>query len=140
MTPPVIHQAVPMLGVRDINELLAFYTDGIGFETGKTWMLNGAVRWCRLQHGETAVMLQAFHPVDQPGEGHLGAGMTIYFQCDDALAFYRRLMSRGIVMRRPFVGNGLWEVHLRDPDGYRLAFTSPANEAEGVIYDESLHG
>ena len=35
---------------------------------------------------------------------------------------------------RPFVGNGLWVTTVVDPDGYRLDFESPTEEAEETVY------
>jgi len=47
--------------------------------------------------------------------------------CVDAIGIYRDLISRGVAAQRPFVGNGLWVMSVRDPDGYRLEFESPTD-------------
>jgi len=74
--------------------------------------------------------LQEFLPERQPNE-KLGAGTSVCFMCEDALALYREFKSHGIQTRqRPFVGNRLWVVPLTDPDGYRIDFESPTDAPE----------
>jgi hypothetical protein len=75
-------------------------------------------------------MLQEFLPERRPKEP-LGAGASVCFQCEDALALYREFKSRGLeTSKRPFVGNQLWVVQLTDPDGYRIEFESPTDAPE----------
>jgi predicted enzyme related to lactoylglutathione lyase len=84
-------------------------------------------------------MLQEF-----PKEGHdswspkgnVGEGVTICFQCDDALAIYREVTANGIKASRPFVGNGMWVTSLADPDGYRIEFESLTDVPEDTQYSE----
>jgi hypothetical protein len=56
--------------------------------------------------------------------------------CEDALAQYEKIKAQGIQSDEPFVGNGMWVVELKDPDGYKLAFESPTEVAEGMRYSE----
>jgi lactoylglutathione lyase len=44
--------------------------------------------------------------------------------------------ARGIVAKRPFVGNGLWVVSYRDPDGYQVVFESKTDFAEETELEE----
>ena len=73
-------------------------------------------------------------------EGRLGAGVCICFICEDALAIYREVTSRGLKAARPFVGNGMWVTSLTDPDGYRLDFVSYTDVAEETVYVEGEEG
>lgn len=66
----------------------------------------------------------------------LGVGVSICFICEDALAFYREVTSRGIQARKPFVGNGMWVTSLSDPDGYRIEFESYTDAPEESEYSE----
>ena len=35
--------------------------------------------------------------------GELGVGVSIYFECRDALSLYREFRARGVEAKRPFV-------------------------------------
>lgn len=134
-----VEQAVPFFWVRDIHESLRFYVDGLGFTRTKQWIDEGRFRWCWLELGGTAVMLQQFSREAHHRnvrDGDVGVGVSIYFICKDALAIYRDLRSRGIEATRPFVGNAMWVTEVADPDGYRLYFESPTDVAEETVFSE----
>ena len=73
-------------------------------------------------------------------EAKLGLGVSICFQCKDALALYKDFKSRGIEAKRPFVGNGMWVTTVEDPDGYKLDFESFTDVPEETVFLESEHG
>ncbi|GJQ20280.1 MAG: glyoxalase [Bacteroidia bacterium] len=136
---PNVRQAVPFFLVQDINASIRFYVDGLGFAITHKWIGEGDLRWCWLELGGAALMLQGRRDDGQHGpvpEGKVGIGVAIYFLCDDALAVYRDISSRGVQARRPFVGNRMWVTQVRDPDGYDLFFESPTDEAEETVYSE----
>ena len=66
--------------------------------------------------------------------------MSLWFQCEDALALYDEFRSRGIETAEPFVGNSLWDVKLTDPDGYNLHFESPTDVPEETKLSEVRKG
>jgi len=133
-----VKQAVPFFGVRDIGESLRFYVDGLGFEKTIQWAPDGKLRWCWLQNGGAALMLQEFRDDgrhEPPPTGKLGLGVSVYFICENALAVYREVTARGVHASRPFVGNGMWVTSLKDPDGYELHFESMTDAPEETEYD-----
>lgn len=138
-----IKQAVPFFGVTNMEASLRFYVDGLGFEMKNWWIPSapedkpdGRIRWCWLERGGAAIMLQEFLPERRPA-GTLGTGTSVSFMCEDALALYHEFKSRGIrTQKRPFVGNRLWVVALTDPDGYRIEFESPTDAPEETELDE----
>jgi len=69
-------------------------------------------------------------------EGPKGKGISICFQCEDALALYHEFTAKGVTIPEPFVGNNLWVVAFNDPDGYRLDFESPTDVPEETKYSE----
>jgi lactoylglutathione lyase len=136
---PNVKEAVPFFGVSDIEASVRYYVDGLGFEMTKQWVVDGRLRWCWLQHGGAALMLQEFwkegHGAWTP-EGKLGEGVSVCFICQDALAIYREVTSRGIEASRPFVGNAMWVTGLSDPDGYRIYFESYTDVPEETEFSE----
>ena len=138
-----VKQAVPFFGVTNMEASLRFYVEGLGFKMTRWWIPDrpadkpdGRIRWCWLERGDAALMLQEFLPDRRPKET-LGTGASLSFMCEDALALYREFKSRGIVARnRPFVGNRLWVVPLADPDGYRIEFASPTDAPEETELEE----
>jgi lactoylglutathione lyase len=136
---PNVRQAVPFFNVKDIEASLRFYVDGLGFRITRRWEPEGRIRWCWLELGQVAVMLQEYWKDGQPGgwpEGPMGQGVNICFTCADAIAVYHEARARGLEPARPFVGNNLWVTSFTDPDGYRLDFESPTDVAEDTVYSD----
>jgi lactoylglutathione lyase len=138
-----VRQAVPFFGVTNMEASLRFYVEGLGFKMKNWWIPDrpadkpdGRIRWCCLELGDAAIMLQEFLPERRPKET-MGTGVNVCFQCKDALALYREFKSRGIQTRnRPFVGNRMWVVPVADPDGYRMEFSSPTDAPEESELEE----
>jgi lactoylglutathione lyase len=136
-----VQQAVPFFRVSSMETSLRFYVDGLRFEMTKKWTPDGdgRVRWCWLELGNAAIMLQEFRkegPNSWMPEGKVGVGVSISFQCKDALALYKDFKSRGIGAQRPFVGNAMWVTSVQDPDGYKLEFESYTDVPEETVYSE----
>ncbi len=66
----------------------------------------------------------------------MGEGASICFICEDVLANYRLVTSRGIQASRPEVGNGMWVTPLSGPDGYRIEFESYTDVPEETVLAE----
>jgi len=132
-----VQQAVPLFAVTNIETSVRYYVDGLGFAMTRVWFDDGKLRWCWLNQGGAALMLQEF-----PREGvdarvppvNPGDGVTIYFVCSDAIAMYRAITSRGIQASRPVVENGMWITSLVDPDGYSIAFESYTDAPEDAVF------
>jgi GNAT superfamily N-acetyltransferase/catechol 2,3-dioxygenase-like lactoylglutathione lyase family enzyme len=132
-----VRQAVPMFLISDIDRSLPFYTSGLGAKLTNKWVVEGRIRWCWLELGEAAVMLQEFWKEGPHGKTFPdtpGAGSSINFVCADACLYYREVKSRGIDAERPFVGNAMWVTRIVDPDGYELYFESPTDAPEESEY------
>ena len=130
-----VKQAVPFFGITNMDTSLKFYIEGLGFNMKLKWMDEGKLRWCWLELGEAAIMLQEYKPEFLPKE-KVGVGVTICFTCEDAIALYREFISRGVNASRPFVGNWMWVTSCADPDGYRLEFESKTDVPEGSVLPE----
>jgi lactoylglutathione lyase len=137
--PLLVTQAVPFFWVRNISASLSFYIDGIGFRKTREWIDEGMLKWCWLELGETALMLQELAERGRYSSveaGGFGLGVSINFNCTDSIAMYHEMASRGLEPDTPFVGNGLWVTQITDPDGYALSFNTPTSEPEETLYQE----
>jgi len=134
-----VTEVVPFLWVGDMSRSLAFYCDGLGFTLERTWEVEGRVRWCRLELGGAALMLQEYAPGRAPA-GTPGVGMSLNFACDDALGLYATFAGRGLSPTEPFVGNAQWVTSLHDPDGFALFFSSPTDVTEETTLSEFQGG
>ncbi len=132
-----VQQTVPLLAVADMTAAVKFYVDGLGFAITRRWDDQGKLRWCRMELGGAALMLQEFakegHDSWRP-EGKVGEGVMLYFVCTDALAVHRAARARGLIPTVPVVENAMWVTRLEDPDGYRLAFESATDVPEETVF------
>ena len=88
MSRPRVNQAVPFFAVTNMNASLRYYIDGLGFEMKHRWMDDGKLRWCWLELGDTALMLQEFKTAGHDSwvpDGKVGIGVSICYMCDDAI-------------------------------------------------------
>ena len=69
-------------------------------------------------------------------KGTLGEGVEIFFICEDALAIYTQITSNSILASEPFVGNKMWVVQVKDPDGYKISFESFTDVSEETKYSQ----
>ena len=137
--PPNVKQAVPFFAISDMDTSIKFYIDGLGCKMIYHWIDEGKLRWCWLQLGAAAIMLQEFRK-----EGHdswvpsckVGEGVSINFICEDAIAIYKDLISKDLKASRPFVGNRMWVTNIADPDGYKLEFESYTDVPEETVFSE----
>lgn len=136
---PNVTQTAPLLAVSNMELSIHFYVNGLGFKISDKWLDEGKLRWCWLQLGSGALMLQEFkkegHDAWVP-KGQVGEGVSINFICNNALLIYRELKSKGIPVKKPFVGNAMWVVGLSDPDGYNLFFESVTDMPEDSEYSD----
>ena len=131
-----IKLAVPFFMVMNMDASLEFYVDKLGFTVTSQWTPRGKIEWCWLQRDSVSLMLQEPLSKEKFDNAEKGKGVSICFQCKDALALYHEFIEHGIDIKEPFVGNNMWVVCFTDPDGYRLDFESPANVPEETKYSD----
>jgi lactoylglutathione lyase len=140
---PNMKLAVPFFSVADMEVSMLFYIDGLGFTMTNQWTPRGKIEWCWLQRDAVALMLQEPRADKIPPpekEVKPKSSPSICFQCEDALALYHEFKERGLAVKEPFVGNGMWVVVLKDPDGYTLDFESVTDVKEETTYTEWRKG
>lgn len=134
ITDSNVKQAVPSFMVVNMARSLDYYIDGLNFELKNKWEPKGKIEWCWLQLHNASLMLQEYR--QQPQTNKLGEGVSVYFICDDALKIYHEIISRGLSASEPFVGNNMWVVALKDPDGYNIFFESATDVPEETMYTD----
>ena|SRR5271154_2735259 len=128
-----VQSVVPFFSVSNMPRSIAFY-ESLGFTLRNTWVVDNQIRWCWLDLGGASLMLQHFHTTPFPEKP--GAGISLNFQCTDAIALYHQFRERNLTPTEPQVGNNLWVTHLTDPDGYELHFASPTTVPEDTKLSE----
>lgn len=89
-----VRQAVPFFGVTDIEASLHFYVSGLSFKMKHHWAPEGCIRWCWLELGDAALMLQEYWKDGRRGGRQLGRLDREYRSASCA-----RTPSRSITMR-----------------------------------------
>ena len=133
---PNIKQAVPFFMVKDMEASVNFYVKGLGFSMTESWINNGKIKWCWLVIDNVALMLQEYDEKTNMSQERPGGGVEIFFICENALAIYSQITSNGILASEPFVGNKMWVVQVKDPDGYKISFESLTDVPEETKYSE----
>lgn len=138
LSTPNVKQVVPFFRIADMDTSLRFYVEGLGFTLKIKWVPDGKIRWCCLELGGAALMLQEYRK-DGPNSlagVKVGQGVSLCFQCQDALALYHEFLARNLSPSEPFVGNNMWVTELLDPDGYRVEFESLTDVPEETKLSE----
>lgn len=123
------YRMVPLLNVEDVARSIQFYSDVAGFEVGQRYESDGTVVWAEIRCGNIVLMLNTPDGVDSSARRRQQSyrETVFYFGVDNARALHDDLQARGFAVgpvERQFYGSD--EFLLRDPDGYELAFGSPA--------------
>ena len=133
---PNVRQAVPFFMVKDMKASINFYVKGLGFSIAESWLDNGKLKWCRLVIDSAALMLQEYDEKTNKSKEKPGEGVEVFFICEDALAIYTQITLNGVAASEPFVGNKMWVVPVKDPDGYKISFESFTDVPEETKYSE----
>lgn len=116
----------PMLNVRDCAASIVFYRDKLGFTLEASWPDGDAPQYARLTNGPVELMLnQPEEPLSEPSPEPYG-GAILFLRVASVHELHRELIAKGCTPREPTAETyGIDEMHLRDPDGYWLGFSSP---------------
>ena len=131
-----VKQAVPFFMVKDMEASVNFYVKGLEFSMTESWVDKGKLKWCWLVIDNAALMLQEYDEKTNVTKVKPGEGVEIFFICEDALAIYTSITSNGVPTSEPFVGNKMWVVQVKDPDGYKISFESFTDVQEETKYSE----
>jgi catechol 2,3-dioxygenase-like lactoylglutathione lyase family enzyme len=120
---------LPLLNVRSCKASLDFYTR-LDLETVSTWEDASGVRFTQLRQGDVEILINEPGEPQAPRTGEPYGGLIVFFRVASVHALYAELRGKGPEPREPTSeAYGQDEMHLRDPDGYWLAFSSPLSVA-----------
>jgi lactoylglutathione lyase len=81
-----VKQVVPFFRISDVEHSIRFYMPGLGFTMKHGWLVDEKLRWCWLELGGAALMLQTYVKDSRNAPvGKLGQGVALSFQCEDAV-------------------------------------------------------
>jgi len=115
------------LTVRDLEKSLAWYRDVVGFEVQQRMEREGSLHAVRLQAGDVRILLTQ----DDGGRGQdrqKGEGVGLTFTTRDPVDdVARRIREHGVTLdsEPTDLPWGMRLFRVRDPDGYRLAISTP---------------
>ncbi len=140
--PARISGLVPMLICEDVQEVLAFYTDVLGFEVRDRMDDVGRSGWASVQSGGARIMLASptYIPLAPRIDGR--HPQTLYYlYVDDVSALHRSVTESGwpatdVVVRF----YGMKEFETTDPAGHVLVFGQDTDEAPTPAPDGSETG
>ena len=121
-------RSMPVLGVKNVADSVAFYRDELGFSEGGLWgPEDGPPGFAILSLGTITVALQR-DLKSAPRED----GWIAYFYIDGIDAYHARLAERGVeIVEAPHeTFYGLREISIRDLDGHMLAFGQDLQPSE----------
>jgi uncharacterized glyoxalase superfamily protein PhnB len=132
---------VALLQVFDMPTALAFYRERLGFAVVSASPEIEAAEgryshWMWLRRDDAEVMLNTAYdanerPPMRDAPRWAGHGDTcIFIGCDDVDALWHELTAAGVACAPPRdAPYGMRQLHLADPDGYRLCFQHPVTAA-----------
>ncbi len=126
----------PLLQVFDMPTSLRFYRDVLGFAEVKKSGQSDDVDWAWLRHGNAEVMLNTAYdhgerpPAPDATRVAAHADTGLFMGCGDLDGAYAYLVAHGVKAQPPKVAPyGMRQLYATDPDGYRLCFQWPAEQA-----------
>jgi catechol 2,3-dioxygenase-like lactoylglutathione lyase family enzyme len=124
---PTLTGQAPVLLVGDVRKVVGYYRDALGFEV-ELWDVNPE-HYGYAHRDDCHVHFACFAGGDpRPNSTAVPPDMfDVYFYVDDLDALHRELLDRGAeILQAPLEQvYGMYELRVRDPTGYILAFGQP---------------
>jgi catechol 2,3-dioxygenase-like lactoylglutathione lyase family enzyme len=131
-----IEGMVPLFQVFDMPASLNFYRDILGFEIAMSSGEGDDVDWVLLRFNDIELMLNtAYEKPNRPSSpdslrNDWHNDVSLYFGCPDTDNLYAYLIEKGLKIKKPEItGYGWKALSMHDPDGYRLCFHWPLQNA-----------
>ncbi len=117
----MLQKSVPIFAVKDVRETVAFYRDVLGF--AGEWFWGDPASFAGATWGDVQVMFNQQPDLAQKLEGH-----QHHYWADEIEALHARHAAAGAPIISPIENKpwGIREYTIRDPNGYHLRFSGPA--------------
>jgi catechol 2,3-dioxygenase-like lactoylglutathione lyase family enzyme len=114
---------IASIPVRNQDASLKFYTEKLGFKVATDQPFNGNQRWIELKIPGADTLVALFTP---PGhENRIGAFQPMTFWCDDVMAAFQALKSKGVAFEQePRTESWGTMAIFKDPDGNQFVLSS----------------
>jgi|SRR5579863_2067846 len=129
----MLNSVWPFFIVDDLDQTIAFYRSGLGFDVHYKGGGDGAPDkdfWAILGRDRAAIMFKAIAPEIHPQPNHSRhewARWDAYVPTDDPDSLYAEFVAKSVPMHRELAdtGDGLRAFEIRDNSGYVLCFGRP---------------
>ena len=130
--PMLVKRITPVLFVKDIEPVLPFWVDKLGFTKTIEVPHGSKLGFVALQKGSTEVMYQSYASVgeDMPLLAEIHKGPTfLYIEVDNLDAVLAALKDSKIVQPERTAFYGMREVGFQEPGGHYVTFAQPVAAA-----------
>ena len=129
-----VKRITPVLFVKEIEPILPFWVDGLGFTKTIEVPHGDKLGFIALQKGNTEVMYQSYASVgeDMPliAEAVRKGPTFLYIEVDNLDAILTALKNSKIVQPERTASYGMREVGYQDPAGHFITFAQPVAAAQ----------
>lgn len=130
-----VKRITPVLLVREIEPLIPFWVDGLGFEKTIAVPDGEKLAFVIFQRGSVEVMYQTYASVEKDAPPSMGAearkGPTyLYLEVDNLDAVLAAMKQARVVMPVRTAFYGMKEFAVQDPGGHFVTFAQPVAAAQ----------
>jgi hypothetical protein len=128
-----VKRITPVLFVKDIEPVLPFWVEKLGFAKTIEVPLGNRIGFAALQKGQTEIMYQSYASVaeDMPLIAEIHKGPTfLYIEVDNLDAVLNALKDSKIVQPERTAFYGMREVAYQEPGGHYVTFAQPVAAAQ----------
>ena len=130
-----VKRITPVLLVKDVEPLVPFWTDRLGFQKTMEVPDGGKLAFIAFQKGSVEVMYQTYASVEKDAPPSMaaeaGKGPTyLYMEVDDLDAVLAATKDQKMVMPLRTAVYGMREFSVQDPGGHFITFAQPVAAAK----------
>ncbi|MDY6833930.1 MAG: VOC family protein [Chloroflexota bacterium] len=123
----VMKKLSPNLGVMNVDNTIAYYTEVLGFELVLAVPPGGPTDWAVLRNGDIEMMFQSqtslVEVLPQLQDKEIGGAFNFYIEVEDIEQLYMRLKDKATIINELHTTSyGMQEFLIQDCNGFILTF------------------